>query len=152
MANPITPEQLAASGTEDGEQAALFCYAVEAARHDYRWGLMFAIPNGGLRSKATASNLKKTGVKRGVPDVMLPTAMGGFHGLYIEMKTMKTVGKRGQLIGGGIVEDEQEAWHNALLAEGYCVAVCYGWLVARGTVNLYLSGVIERTIDTRFPT
>jgi hypothetical protein len=47
---------------------------------------MFAIPNGGARHIAVASKLKAEGVKAGVPDVFLPIARGGFHGLWIEFK------------------------------------------------------------------
>ena len=30
--------------------------------------------------------LKRQGVKAGVPDIMLPAARAGYHGLYIELK------------------------------------------------------------------
>lgn len=148
MSKPITPEQLAASGTEDGEQAALFCYAVDAARHDYRWGLLYAIPNGGSRGDSKLSRtirggrMKATGTKDGFPDVGLPSAMGGFHALYVELKTRKEVGKRGQLIGGGAVQAKQTAWHDALTEEGNAVAICYGWIEAKNTIHAYLNGDI----------
>ena len=48
--------------------------------------LLFHIPNGGRRDTAEAANLKKQGVKPGVPDLFLPVARGGYHGLFIEMK------------------------------------------------------------------
>ncbi len=44
------------------------------------------MPNGGKRDKATAAVLKRQGVKAGVPDIMLPAARAGYHGLYIELK------------------------------------------------------------------
>ena len=50
---------------------------------------MFHIPNGGSRNKLEASNLKKQGVKAGVPDLFLPVGRGSYHGLFIELKSAK---------------------------------------------------------------
>mgnify|MGYP004433785991 CR=1 FL=1 len=38
------------------------------------------------RDARTAANLKRQGVKAGVPDLHLPVARGGYNGLYIELK------------------------------------------------------------------
>lgn len=152
----ITPEYLARSGTEDGEQSALFCFAGMVARGqmthgqypaavlghcnpDYRWSLLYAIPNGGKRSAATAGRLKATGVKAGFPDVGLPVALGGFHGLFIELKRKQTMGKRGRLIGGGSTQAVQETWHIKLQNEGYRVVTCHGWEVAAVAISHYLA-------------
>ena len=48
--------------------------------------LIYHIPNGGSRNQLEAANLKRQGVKAGVPDLTLPVALKGYHGLYIEMK------------------------------------------------------------------
>ena len=48
--------------------------------------LIFHIPNGGSRNTLEAANLKRQGVKAGVPDLCLPVARQNYHGLYIEMK------------------------------------------------------------------
>lgn len=157
MAQIITPEYLAKSGTEDGEQSALFCYAGMKARGviysgdspilitnvypDYRWSLLYAIPNGGKRSTVTSSRLKATGVKPGFPDVGLPVARGGFHGLYIELKRRKVMGKRGRLVGGGTTQSEQETWHIKLQNEGYFVTTSYGWEDAVSDIQQYLAGL-----------
>lgn len=138
----ITPEYLAKSGTEDGEQAALFCYAVTAGRTDPLWNLLYAIPNGGKREAATAARLKATGVKAGFPDIGLPVARGGYHALYIELKRRQVMGKRGRMIGGGTTQTDQEKWHADLSKEDNCVQVCYGWEDAVNCVLWYL--------DTRF--
>lgn len=50
---------------------------------------IFAIPNGGVRSIATARRLKGEGVLAGVPDLFLPVARGQHHGLFLEVKTEK---------------------------------------------------------------
>ena len=46
--------------------------------------LIFAIPNGGQRSLATASRLKVEGVVAGIPDLFVPE-----WSLWIEMKRVK---------------------------------------------------------------
>jgi VRR-NUC domain len=47
--------------------------------------LVFAIPNGGLRSKAEAARLKWTGVVAGVPDLAVIAPGGKAH--FLEVKT-----------------------------------------------------------------
>jgi hypothetical protein len=146
MAKPITPESLAASGTEDGEQMALFCHAQRKVQVDWRWGLLFAIPNGGKRGVATASRLVATGVKRGVPDVCLPmtqrvktveTAHIMFYfscpGLYIELKRIGDVNKQ-----PGKISEAQKYWREVLRGQGYQVHVAYGWQQAADQITHYL--------------
>jgi len=47
---------------------------------------IFAIPNGGRRHIVTALKMKKEGVKRGVPDIMIPIVKGNSPGMFIETK------------------------------------------------------------------
>jgi hypothetical protein len=47
--------------------------------------LIFAVPNGGLRSKAEAARLKWTGVVAGVPDLTVIAPSGKAH--FLEVKT-----------------------------------------------------------------
>jgi hypothetical protein len=89
--------------------------------------MLYAVPNGGKRDKATAAKLKAEGVKAGVPDVFLPVARGGYHGFYIEMK-----------VGKNKTSPEQNAWLEALKAEGYLVDVSYGWEEAAHKIARYL--------------
>ncbi len=112
------------------EQVALFRWAAYQS-HSYAMpelALMFAIPNGGLRSKATAARLKAEGVKAGVPDICLPVANGKYHGLFIEMKA-----------GRNKPTTPQVQWHMRLSQQGYRVAVCYGWEAARDVIEEYLN-------------
>ena len=67
----ITPEYLAQSGTEHGHQAALMCWCTDHVGTYSELDLLFAIPNGGLRNRATAARLRAEGVKRGVSDLFL---------------------------------------------------------------------------------
>lgn len=134
MAKVITPETLAASGTEDGHQTAFFCFAATVVNSNPLWNLLFAIPNGGKREPATAARLKATGTKSGFPDIGFPVARHNCHGLYIEMKRPELKTKR----YGGLSEQQIE-WHNQLRNQGYATAVAYGWEHARDIVEAYLS-------------
>lgn len=93
--------------------------------------LLFAIPNfAGRLGKATAlhgARLKAEGRKPGVPDLCLPVARRGFHGLYIELKA-----------GKNTATPEQLAWIEALNAQGYHARCCTGWESARETLSWYL--------------
>lgn len=91
--------------------------------------LLFHVPNGGYRNEIEAAHLKRQGVKRGVPDLCLPVARKGYHGLFIEMKTRN-----------GRVSEWQEQWLKDLNAQGYLAAVCRGADEARKLLEEYLNG------------
>ena len=88
---------------------------------------MYHVPNGGKRDKATAAVLKRQGVKAGVPDIMLPAARAGYHGLYIELKA-----------GENTTTKKQKEWLEYLRQQGYYTAVCYGWQPAAQLIEQYL--------------
>ena len=48
--------------------------------------LIYHVPNGGSRNTLEAANLKRQGVKAGVPDLCLPVPKNGFHGLISRLK------------------------------------------------------------------
>lgn len=121
---------------EEVEQTCLFRWAAYSLRAHPKLKLLHAIPNGGKRSKSEAARMKAAGVKAGVPDMFLPVARGGSHGLYIELKRIK----------GGRVSAEQLAWMEELTREGYTCAVCHGWEEARKVIQTYLKGG-EATCD-----
>ena len=91
--------------------------------------LLFHVPNGGFRSKNTAKKLKAEGVKKGVPDYILPVARGPYHGLFLELKRTK----------GGKTSPEQEALINKLRKQGYLALVAKGWEHASRILMGYLS-------------
>lgn len=93
--------------SEDMEQAEF----VQWMRRTYPQHRIFAIANGGYRSKITAAKLKATGVSAGVPDLFIPSLA-----LFIEMKRTK----------GGRVSPEQNQWIDYLRSVGYRAEVCYG--------------------------
>ncbi len=114
---------------EHAEQAALFRWAAMASARHPALHLLHAIPNGGHRDIRVARKLKAEGVKRGVPDLCLPVARGGFHGLYIELKALD-----------GTATREQRRWVVALRLQGYRAEVCRGWCEARALIVAYLQG------------
>ena len=103
-------------------------------------GLLFAIPNGGARSKATAGRLKAEGVVAGVSDLILlvPCCRAKItennaaeieirHALCIEMKTAK-----------GRQSPEQKIWQRLVEEHGYKYAVCRSLDEFIDTVEAYL--------------
>lgn len=114
---------------EHAEQKGLLTWAALASINQPKLRLLFAIPNGGARSKATAGKLKAEGVKPGVPDLCLPVARGGFFGLWLEMKRVK----------GSTLSPEQIQWHQQLVGEGFYVITCKGRSAAEEALTAYLA-------------
>ena len=116
--------------TESNEQQTLFEWA---KRMEGKWpelALMYHIPNEGKRSARTGARLKAEGLRSGVPDICLPVARGGHHGLYIELKRRKN----------SRVTQDQLDWIADLVAQGYVAAVCRGCDEAIDLIISYLRG------------
>lgn len=125
----ITPEMLAKCGSEHAHQTALFCWAALPETKELlgpEIDLMFAIPNGGLRSKRVAANLKAEGVKAGILDIFLPVPRGEYHGLFIEMK-----------IAPNKITPEQALFGQRVTAQGYRCCLCYSWYEAKMAILSY---------------
>lgn len=120
--------------TESQEQQLLFEWAALSAGKWPELAMMYHIPNGGSRSKSEAGRFRAEGVKAGVPDICLPVARGGYHGLYIELKRVK----------GGRVSPAQQGWIAALRDQGYYACVCKGWDDAAHIIKAYLENKIEK--------
>lgn len=131
----ITPEQLAKSGSEHGEQAALFCWAADNVEQYPQLKWLFAVPNGFYGDSGQKGKMKAEGLRSGVPDVVLPWPIAirnyELHGCFIEMK-----------IKGGKVSSEQKEWLDYLTKAGYYCKVCYSWQEARDTLIAYLEGKV----------
>lgn len=112
---------------ESGHQEALFEWAAYQTARLPELEYLHHVPNGGKRDKRTAIALKRQGVKAGVPDVVLPVARAGYHGLYIELKA-----------GNNTTTQKQREWLKFLAEQGYYTAVCYGWRVAAELMEQYL--------------
>lgn len=117
-------------GTEYQEQVALMEWAAWQREAHPELKLLMHIPNGGYRLAREAARLRLMGVKPGVPDMLLPVARGGFHGLWIELKRVKN----------GVVSAAQAGWLEALRAQGYEARVCRGWQEAADAILEYLGG------------
>lgn len=111
------------TASEHAEQAALF---ERAAWHVGRWPeleLLFAVPNGQYRR----GQRPEPGIKAGVPDLCLPVARGGYHGLFIELKT-----------AAGRVKKAQIEFMRGAEEQGYFVCVCRGADTAWAVLVRYL--------------
>jgi hypothetical protein len=114
--------------TEHDEQVALIDWCHLMAHQHPELELIFSIPNGGWRHPATAKSLKLEGAKPGVPDLFLPAAKKGYHGLFLELKR-KMQGK---------LSVSQKTVIEALRDQGYKVEVCKGFEPARDAILSYL--------------
>jgi len=112
--------------SEAQEQAAVIEYC------DYMKIPVYHVPNGGKRNAREAANLKRQGVKPGVPDLCVPVARGGFHGLYIEMKTKK-----------GKPTEHQLKWLSLLRKQGYAAFIARGSKQAIELISNYINGALE---------
>ena len=85
---------------------------------------IFAIPNGGLRSKVTAMKLRVEGVAAGVPDLFVPALS-----LWIEMKREK----------GGVISEPQKDWIEYLEGIGHTVIIGRGKEDAISKIQKFIS-------------
>lgn len=108
------------ASSEDAEQEAVVEYC------DLLHIPIVHIPNEGKRSLSYAARMKRMGLRSGFPDLLVPLARGGYHGLFIEMK-----------YGKNKTTKEQKEWLERLSAEGYACAVCYNAPEAIKTIESY---------------
>ena len=113
--------------SEHDEQVALFDWARASEGRWPELALLHAIPNGGKRNITVAVKLKAEGVKAGIPDVCLPVARGGWHGLYIELKH-----------GLNTAKDNQVDWLERLLEQGYYAVLAWEFEGAKTVIEDYL--------------
>lgn len=115
--------------TEHAEQ----CTLVSWFNRSYPHLKIFAIPNGAhlagtIKQRAKqVQRLKREGMVAGVPDLMIPAAFSGYHGLFIEMKRAK----------GSSTSEEQKDWLKFLTDQGYKAVVCKGWEEAKEVIIGY---------------
>lgn len=93
---------------------------------------IFAVPNGGARSMATAARLKVEGVMRGVPDLFVPA-----WNVWIEMKRTK----------GGRVDEDQRDWHAYLSDLGHVVIIGRGADDAKEQVDRWFMSTFPLEAD-----
>lgn len=76
--------------------------------------LLFAVPNGGGRSKVEAGIMKAEGVTAGVSDLILLVPRGGHGALCIEMKTDSRSSRQ---------SEAQKEWQKDVESQGYMYVV-----------------------------
>jgi hypothetical protein len=122
--------------SEHDEQVALFQWLRLLEGRHPELGLCFAIPNGAAlaarsskakRFSLQATKLKAEGMKPGVPDLFLPVARKGYHGVFIEMK-----------FGRNKPKEHQAVFLTRLQEQGYLTAVCWSAEEARDLICEYL--------------
>ena len=127
---------------EHDEQAAVIQWRDWQSRLVPELSLLHAIPNGAhyggeivhtargsvKRAVLEHNRLVREGLLNGIPDLFLPCARRGFHGLYIEMKH-----------GKGKPSPEQAAIIDRLAEQGYCTVVCWSSAEAIDNLKWYLS-------------
>lgn len=120
--------------SEHSEQAAVIqwaglmegMYPVLAWLHSSLNGIM--IPASKTTRARIINHMKAEGMKKGIPDLFLPVARRGYHGLYIEMKR-----------GSNKPTPEQVEFLKFAEEQGYLDKVCYSADEAIETLKWYLS-------------
>ena len=108
--------------TEDDVQVAVVDYC------DLMRIVCVHIPNESKRSQAYGAKMKRMGLRKGFPDLFIPTARNGFHGLFIELKRDKE----------SRPTKEQLEWLSHLNREGYRAIIAYGVDEAMKEIKKYM--------------
>lgn len=135
IAGGVTPEQLKKSSKAKPEAPlethiqqnciTWFRYQYTALWND---GVLFHIPNEGIRRGATGKRMKSEGIVRGVADLCLAVGRRGFNSLYIEMKRP-----------GNYQSDFQKAWEQGVTKHGNMYVVCKSLDEFRNIITWYLN-------------
>lgn len=156
----MSPWSLAKSGSEHGEQSALFSWLAIASRYGFKVAddplsytekgyaaanpksvampdldLIFAIPNGGSRGsdKRSAQIVGSQMKAEGVKRGVSDIFVPiPRHGLHGLFVEMKRA-------DGGTVSAEQKTFGAGMQRQGYGFVVCYGWLEAAQILKKWLS-------------
>ena len=105
------------------------CVAWFRAQYPEHALMLFAVPNGGGRSRIEGAIMKGEGVTAGVADLILLEARGGYGSLCIEMKTRDKASKQ---------RPSQKAWQEAAEKAGNKYAVIRTFEAFRELVTDYM--------------
>lgn len=121
---------------ENVQHRAVVMWADDPKQRE-RWpelAWLFHPPNGGYRTPKAAVQMKRLGVKPGVPDLWLPVHRAGYTGLVIELKPPVEKGEKTRQ-----PTEYQLAWLYHLAEEGWMAGVCHGSAEAIAKLTAYLS-------------
>lgn len=143
----MTPEKLAANGTEDGTQRALLCALALYIRPAFPLiDTIYHVPNGGSRggnrrdAQIQGAIMNGLGVKKGTPDLCLPIPRHGYGALYIEMKKPKD---------GALSADQCKRLRMLSDAGNFC-AVIDDWIAGYWLINSYVFEVTTATFKAQY--
>lgn len=106
------------------------CVAWFRAKFPEREKILFAVPNGGGRSRIEAGIMKAEGVTAGVSDLILLEGHGGYGALCIELKTTDK---------GSRQRTSQQAWQKAAERAGNLYVVVRTLEEFQAVVTRYLA-------------
>lgn len=139
------PPKLRLVPTEHEEQTAFFVWAEQTAKVHPELKELFAVPNfSGRLGKLTIRHsmfLNAEGRKKGIEDVFLLVARGGYHGLLLEMKRTDATASD--------VSPEQVMWHKVHALRGFKVVVCKGAEAMKEAVLEYLKQPVTKVVHAR---
>jgi len=120
--------------SEHTEQCVVFYWAKLSERKYPELWLLNSSLNGVKLNMGVAVKAKRSGMKKGYPDISLPVAKNGFHGLFIELK-----------VGKNTTTPAQKEWIKRLTEQGYFCEVCFGAKNAIEVIKNYLQGKNDRS-------
>ena len=130
--------------TESQEQQTLFRFcSVELSRYP-ELEMLAHIPNEGKRTKSTGGRLKKEGLRKGYPDIVLNISRQEYHGLFLELKRKR----------GSKITKEQKEWIIKLNRQGneawefiYAYLTCDKSDGSKNTVKDYISKSLKEAAE-----
>lgn len=114
--------------SEDIEQKTLIRWV--SLKHPKIKDLLFHVPNEGKRSPIRGLEMRRMGMRAGIPDLFLSVPRGTYHGMYIELKSLS-----------GKLTPQQQKYLDRFNQEGYLAVCCYGWEEAAKSIEEYLHTV-----------
>ena len=114
--------------TEYDEQVLIFKWAAFFEKKYPMLKYLYSSLSGVWLPDKLAWKIKKSGHKKGIPDIFLPYPSKGYHGLYIEVKRIE----------GGVLSKDQKEWKEYLNSVNYLSVVCKGAKEGIETIKKYL--------------
>lgn len=124
---PAAPEAWAKLGREMVEQIRLFDWVDGPEAPAGLREACYAIPNAGMRSRFLGGAMRRSGLRKGSPDLVVDLPSPRYRGLALELK-----------VAGGTIDPAQAAVHAQWRSRGWLVEIAVGWEVARDTILRYL--------------